>query len=157
VLKAIEVYNTQKRSEIDDYMAALKPFNERGKLGAWLLLAQRSQWQVQKVLAHEVVDPDYLRLKHLRNNFAIQRLIDYCVEHQAKLNLTIKFYKYGIRVTLRREAMIRFRRVEEEWRGDDANLAPICDYCDRMVHPHARTTHGATKRPGEVFTGHPAQ
>lgn len=159
--KAVEIYESTDKDEIKEYCEDLeRQWGARGRLGGYLLLAQRAQHQVQKVLAHPIVDPDYLWMKHNRNNFAIERLIGFCVENQKRLNLTIRFYSYGVRITLRREAKIRFRRLsvtkrsadalhrfkkaeakEEVWTGDDANLSPIFDYCDRMVH-HAGAAPG---------------
>jgi hypothetical protein len=137
VIRAIEAFQSQAPRGTDkniiDFYTALKVHGAAGQLGEYLLLAQRSHDRLKRVHDREVQDPDYERLMRSRNNFNIARLVNFCLEEQNRLNIIIKRFKYGIRITLRHEAVIRFRHVEDFWTGDDANLQPNCEYCDRII------------------------
>ena len=134
---ALEVFASQAKKgsdpDVTAFYASLKRRGAAGELGEYMLLAQRSHDRLKRVHTYDVQDPDYERLLRSRNNFNIARLIDFCIKEQNRLNISLKRFKYGIRITLRREATIRFRHVGDFWTGDDANLQPICSYCDKQV------------------------
>jgi hypothetical protein len=137
MITALEAFASTKRRGTDPqvvaFYAALEVNGAAGQLAEYLLLAQRSHDRLKRVHDREYPDPDYERLLRSRNNFNIARLVEFCVQEQARLNIILKRFTYGIRITLRREATIRFRHVEDFWTGDDANLRPICEFCDRLV------------------------
>ena len=120
--------------EVAEFYHCLRLHGAAGQLAEFLLLSQRSHDRLKKVHDSEYPDPDYERLMRGRNNFNIARLIEFCLTHQNNLNISMKHFNYGIRIRLRREATIRFRHIEDFWTGDDANLQPICAYCDRLVN-----------------------
>jgi len=138
LITALEAFASQAKRGTDPnvtaFYSALILHGAAGELGQHLLLAQRSHDRLQRLYKREVIDPDYERLLQGRNNTQIKNLLEFCLKEHSRLNIVLKKFKYGIRITLRREAVIRFRHIGNYWTGDDANFQPILDYCDRVAN-----------------------
>lgn len=134
---AMEVFLSKAKKGTDpgneEFYRSLEVNGAAGKLGKLLLWAQRRHDRLREFYKLEVQDPDFERKIKGLNNLAIGAVIDLCLQEQSRLNIIFKRFSYGIRITLRREAVIRFRHIEDFWTGDDANLQAICRYCDRIV------------------------
>lgn len=137
-MKAHEIFESQEKNDIGAYFIALDEIGLAGKLAHYLLRAQRTGDRELKAAKHPGASPyeDYLRFMHSRNDFAIRELLMFCTEPwhmKALAHVRLKRFKYGIRLTMRNQPAIRFRRIDGRWRGDESNLGPICAYCDGLM------------------------
>lgn len=141
---AREVFASQARKGTDPgnvaFYSALRMHGSMGLLGEYLFLAHRSHVKLKELYNREVIDPDYERKLRGLNNFNIDRLKDHCVlRHDQMPTVIFKQFKYGYRITVQNEAVIRFRQRKirrsemRYWTGDDANFDPIMNYCDRLA------------------------
>jgi hypothetical protein len=148
---AIEIYDSSNREEIGSYFIALDGLGQQGQLAKLLLRAQRTGERERRAAQQPDASPygDYLRLMHSRNDFAVRELIMFCTEPWHNKGFSIKKFKYGIRVIIRKRHAFRFRKVDQgrRWQGDSANLEPICDYCDELMKGH----YGESKHTGKLF------
>lgn len=111
---ALEAFQSQakpgKDMKVQAFYSTLRLHGVAGQLGQYMMLAQRSHDRLKRVHDREIPDPQYEKLMRNRNTFNINRLHDFCVQEHARLNIILKEFRYGMRITLRREAVIRFRR-----------------------------------------------
>jgi len=149
---ALEIYTSSDRHLIHAYYEALQATGYKGELAMLLLRAQKTQARVQRAQINPPKDGDYLRLLLNRNEWAIAELLKFCLAHRSQLPITLRDFKYGIRIRILRHASLRFRSAGApgKWTGDEKNLDPICAYCDELMS----TEYGST---GRLFTGNTAK
>lgn len=138
---AHEIYSSSDPHLITAYYDALETLGLQGNFAKKLLSAQRTQARYQKAAANPPPDGDYLRYVRNRNEYAIADLVKFCLAHRHELPIRLRDFKYGVRVTIRSFAALRFRAqgAPGKWTGDEANLVPICEFCDALMREYAES------------------
>jgi hypothetical protein len=136
---AQQIFDSTTRDGMDEYFAALDVWGASGKLAAYLLLAQRATDRLDKARINPPSHAQWLRYKRAQTHYALTRLVEFCQSTRPGVPFTLKSFKYGIRIKLRGQPSIRFRKVgEDDWTGDRENLPVIIELCEGMV-AHGRT------------------
>jgi hypothetical protein len=152
---AHEIFLSSVRQEIGDFYVRLDEIGPMGQLAKHLLRCQRNGDREHKAAQHPEASPyeDYLRLMHSRNEFAITGMRTFCTEEENVKLVTIRKYSYGLRVKIRNYPFIRFRHIDNRWKGDESNLQPICELCDRLM---TEAHDGNAQYAGKLFSWPPA-